>query len=205
MASVPYAITTTAKVKSYLALTSTDAARDAVIDTMVSAVTDFIENYCGRKFISTNYVEIKDTTAAKTIFMSNRPVITLTSVEYRAGVPSNPTWFTYSADAYLSYLKPGFIRFFGGMVAFPQAFRLTYTAGYLIDFTNELNPALHTLPFDLTQLATELVAKKFNLRFAQGIKSESTEGQSITYAAPGELSDDHKQMLNSYKLNRITP
>jgi len=204
MASVAYAITTTAKVKALLNLTSTDAARDAVIDTMVSAVTDFIEGYCGgRRFMATDYVEVKDTTASKMIFMTQRPVRTLTSVELRSGTPSSPTWTTYSADAYLKYLAAGYIRFFGTMWPFPQAFRMTYNAGYLIDFAHETDPALHTLPFDLTQVATEIVARKFNTRFSAGIKSESTEGQSITYASSTDLADDHKTVLGRYLQTRI--
>ena len=207
MATVNYALTTAEKVKGYLNLTGIDVARDMVIDNLVNAVSDFIESYCGgRRFLATDYVEVKDTTQSRMIFMSQRPVNTVTVLEYRSGVPSSPTWTTYSADAYLKYLKAGYIRFFGMMSAFPQAFRITYNAGYLIDWTAETDATKHTLPFDLTQVATEIVAKQFNTRFAQGIVSESTEGQSVTYATKREsLSDYHSEILDKYKMNRIIP
>lgn len=204
MASVAYAITTTAKVKALLGLTTVDAARDALLDTMVSGITDMIERYCGgRRFKATDYVEIRDTASSKTLTTLQYPVNTLTLLEYRSGVPSNITWTTYSPDAYLVKLKAGVIQFFSKFTPFPQAFRITYNAGYLIDWAFETDPTKHTLPADLTMVATEMVAKRYTTRLAQGIKSESTEGQSITYAAPGEIANDHRSTLDAYRANRI--
>lgn len=198
MASVTYAITTTAKVKALLNLTSTDAARDALIDTLVSAVTDFIEGFCGgRRFKSTDYVETYDTNNSDKVFLKQRPATAITTVEYRAGVPSNPTWMTYNADGYLKYLTEGYVKFFARFIPVPQAIRVTYTAGYLIDFTNELS-ATHTLPFDLTQVATELAATMFNRRYAGGIDREATEGQLIIWSSL--LTDVQKSILKKYTL-----
>lgn len=203
MATVDYALTTRQKVKDFLDLQ--DDSKNAIIDMLINGVTSFIENYTGgRRFASTSYVEVKDTYYSSQLFFNQRPVITLTAVEYRSGVPSTPIWNTYNANGYLPYLAAGFIRFFTRFRPTPQAFRLTYTAGYLIDFGNELDPTMHTLPFDLTQVATEIVAKTYNLRLSQGIYQESTEGQSITYESDRyELNDDHKIILNGYKLNRV--
>lgn len=207
MATVDYALTTKEKVKAYLNITSLDVARDGVIDNLINAASDFIESYCGgRRFLATDYVEVKDTTASRVIFMSQRPVISVASLKYRSGMPSNPTWTTYSPDAYLAYLKAGYIRFFGMMSPFPQAFQISYNAGYLIDWADENDRSLHSLPYDLSQVATEIVAKQFNTRFAQGIVSESTEGQSVTYATKRDsLSDYHSEILDKYKMNRIMP
>lgn len=205
MAVVTYALTTRQKVKDFLNIKTNDS--DPIIDALINSLTAFVENYCGgRRFASTSYVEIKDTYASSNLYFNQKPVITLTAVEYRAGVPSSPTWTTYSANGYLSYLPQGFLRFYTRFRPMAQAFRLTYTAGYLIDWANETDPTKHTLPFDLSQVCTEITAKTFNTRFAQGISSESTEGQSITYETDRyELNDTHKATLNMYKLNRVAP
>lgn len=199
MASVAYAITSTTLVKQLLNLTSTDAARDALIDNLVSEVTDFIEGFCGgRRFKATDYVEVYDTNNSDKIFLNQRPVNSITSVEYRTGLPSSPTWMTWSADSYLKYLGPGYIKFFTRFSPFAQAFRVTYNAGYTInlaDFTQG------TLPADLIGAATELCAQMFQQRFTGGIKNESTEGQSVTYEKV--MSDNIKNVLNKYKTTRI--
>ena len=205
MAIVAYALTTRQKVKDYLNIQ--DTTSDAMIDTLINGATAFIENYCGgRRFMATDYVEVKDTYNSDKIFLNHKPMNSVTLVEYRGGVPSAPTWFAYSANNYLVYLKQGFLQFFTRFKALAQALRVTYNAGYLISWDNELDATQHTLPFDLTQVCTELVTKTLNTRFSQGIYTESTEGQSLTYESDRyQLNDNHKVVLNAYKLNRIAP
>lgn len=205
MAVVDYALTTRQKVKDFLNITDTNS--DPIIDALINSVSKFIETYCGgRRFLATNYVEVKDTHYSSNLFFNQRPVISVSAVEYRTGVPATPTWMTYNANGYLTYLGEGFIRFFTRFRPTPQAFRLSYRAGYLIDWANETNSTLHTLPMDLSQAATEIVAKTINTRYAQGISQESTEGQSITYEkGRNELTATQKQVLDSYKIYRAAP
>ena len=202
---VSYALTTRQKVKDLLGITDNNS--DALIDTLINGATAFIENYCGgRRFAATDYVEIKDTYYSDKLYFNQKPVNSVSAVEYRAGVPSSPTWITYSNNGYLLYLKQGFIRFFTRFQPTPQAMRLTYNAGYLIKWDNETDATQHTLPFDLTQVCTELVSKTLNTRFSQGIYQESTEGQSVTYESDRYvLNDNHKVVLNQYKINRSAP
>lgn len=205
MAIIAGALTTRQKVKDMLNIT--DNLSDSLIDSYINSMTAFIQSYCGgRIFASASYVEIKDTYNSDKLFMNQKPVTTLTVVEYRSGIPSAPVWVTYDANSYLGYLPQGYVRFFTRFKPMPQAFRLTYTAGYLIDWDAETNPSLHTLPSDLTNVATELIGKKMNTRLSQGIYQESTEGQSVTYESDRYvLNDDHKVILNQYKLNRVAP
>lgn len=51
------------------------------------------------------------------------------------------------------------------------------------------NVPLHTLPFDLTMVATEIVARKYQFRQSQGMKSMSVEGESVTFAEDGATTD----------------
>jgi len=79
-------------------------------------------------------------------------------------------------------------------------FRVKYTAGYLVDFANVGTPT-HTLPSDITDLATQLVAslyEKSGSNVANPINTnsnvvvgESVEGQSIQYATSKANSNDN--------------
>lgn len=204
---LPYALVSLDKVNAMLGLTTgADTTRDQLLADIIASVTDYIEGYCGgRRFLSTSYTETIDARKGNYIFMTHRPVTAVSSVKYRTGLPSTPTWVTYYVDGYLTYLGAGMIRFFSNFIPFPQAFQVAYTAGYLIDWTNFNDPTKHTLPRDLTQVAAELVIGRYNTRLSAGIYQESTEGQSVTYESDKYmLNNDHKAVLNKYKINRVS-
>lgn len=202
MATVAHALTTKEKVKTYLGISGTE--KDAVIDQLIGGVTAFIEGYCGgRRFKSTSYVEIKDG-GKSTLFLDQHPVTALTAVEYKSGTVSDPVWNTYDENSYEQYLAEGYLKFYGKLPDAPRSMRVTYTAGYLIDFTNEFT-GTHTLPFDLTMVATELAAKAVNNGPSDGIISQSTEGQTVQFdsATIGSLSRTHRNILDKYKTYRM--
>lgn len=193
-------LTTVAKVKEYLGIT--DSGSDAILATLVSGVSQYISSYCGgRNFGSRSYVETYDTyTGRRKIFLRQIPVTAVSSVKYRSGTPSAPVWNTYNADSYLTYLKPGYIQFFGPLPSVPQGLQVTYTAGYLIDFNNYDDQNLHTLPKDLTIAANEMIGNMMNTRKAGGISSETTEGQTIQYDMKRAMTESVKNTLDSYKM-----
>jgi uncharacterized phiE125 gp8 family phage protein len=201
MAVVSHALTTRTKVKSYLGIT--DSSSDTIIDELINYSTDFIEGLCGRRFLSTTYTnEVYDAKGTSRVFLKNYPITTLSAVEYRAGTPSTPNWVAYQVDNYLLYGKEGFIRFYSQLPFIQQGLRFTYTAGYLIDFTNEGNTTLHTLPFDIAMVATELVAKMHDNKKSQGVTSMTTEGQSVTFASAADfITPAHKSIIGSYSVH----
>lgn len=205
MSVVNYALTTRTKVKTYLGETS--SSYDTVIDEIINYVTDYIEGMCGRRFLSTVYTnEVYDTKLTQRIFLKNYPVTTLSTVEYRSGAGASPTWTTYDTNGYLLYGKEGYVYFYGKLPAIKQGMRFTYTAGFLIDFTNEGNSTLHTLPYDITLVATEIVARVFANRKSQGVNSMATEGQSVTFNSSdvgANLSSSHKTIIGSYTAHRF--
>lgn len=203
MPTVPTnALTTRTKVKSYMGIT--DTSSDTIIDELITYVSAFIGSYCGgRNFLSSSYVEIYDTYRGRhKIFLKQIPVTAISAVEYRSGTPSAPVWVTYGVDGYLSYLSAGYIRFYGALPEIAQGMRISYTAGYLIDWANE-NTSTHTLPEDLTMAANEMIATVLNTRKSGGITNETTEGQSITYDFKRAMSDNVKNTLSLYQINRI--
>ena len=196
-------LTTTAKVKAYMGIT--DASSDTLIDGLILQVGSFISDYCGgRIFDRQDYVETYDTYNGRhKIFLKQIPVTAVSAVKYRAGTPSSPVWNTYNADSYLPYLNAGYIHFYGALPTVAQGLQVSYTAGFLIDFTHETDPLLHTLPQSLTMAANEMIANILNTRRAAGITSETTEGQTIQYDMQRAMTSNVKNALHSYKMFRI--
>lgn len=197
MATVAHALTTKEKVKDLLNISVT--THDHVLDSLINGVTDWIESKCGdRRFARTTHsAKIYDSKGTDKLFLPHYPIASITSLEYRQGTWSSPTWQTYNANSYMLYGDAGYIHFSSKINKAPQYFRITYVAGYLIDFSDELNTSVHTLPFDLTQTATEMVSRAFDRRYSQGKKSESVEGQSVNWMT--ELEPSHQAVLTRYR------
>lgn len=204
-----YDITTKEKVKSLLGITGT--TNDALLTMLIRQVTAMVAGEIGLRLKDTEYTEeLYDggeygEVPRNYIVLRSYPVTDFSAIEYKGGTETVPVWTTIDPNYYTRNDKYGTLYSHGGFIRGFQNIRVTYQAGYLIDFGNEGDAVLHTLPFDITMVATELVAKKFQLRNAQGIANESTEGQSITYArgVEGTLSDEQKNILARYTRNII--
>lgn len=202
MATIAHALTTKEKVKTQLGITGSDS--DAQIESLIGYITDFIEGSCGgRRFKRTTYSnEQYDTDDCKRdLFLKQMPVSSVTSVEYRTGTVTNSSWITYNADNYIPYLAEGYIHFFASLGKTHLGLRVTYVAGYLIDFANETNASLHTLPQDISGLATDLVCLMIQKKGTEGIQSQTTEGQSVTFTDPEKVMNSiHKSIIQKYTI-----
>lgn len=203
----PFALTTLAKVKLILGISGT--AQDSLLEELINYSTSFIEAVCGgRRFKETSYTELYDAPNGDKLFLNQYPVTELTSLEYRNSDISSPTYTAFNANDFVKYFAEGFIKFYANYGAHlrggEQLIRVVYKAGYKIDFANEFT-ATHTLPTDLTMLCNELVGMMFNQRNSAGLKSETTEGQSVTYALTAEqLSTTQNAIIDKYKKHRMT-
>lgn len=128
-----YALTTKARVKTRLGLTSTGF--DDLLDTLILAVTDRMERMANRRFMLSTWTnELYDgvdpyDTRRTTLILKNAPVANIASIEYKSGFNSNPTWTPYTVDDYDTDLDAGILYF----VRLPDGrrnIRVTYTAGY---------------------------------------------------------------------------
>lgn len=202
---VPNALTTRSKVKSRLGKPTSDTSDDVLIDDCINQVTGFLEAVCNRKFLNQPYTkELHDTDGGVYIFLKNLPVTVVTAVYIRGGTISNPVWTAIDPSGYFAdYLEEAMVRFVGHL---PKNGRhliaVDYTAGFLIDFTDEFNTAAHNLPFEITGLATDLVVKNINLRAAQGFKTEQVEGQKQEYDF--NLTEAQNAVINKYSKVRLT-
>ncbi len=180
-------LTTLQRVKDLLNVTIAD--HDAVLTRFVNAATDYIENTCRQNFKQNSYVEKYSIWGGNMQFMqlNNLHVTALTKLEIRGGLPSTPNWITINPDFYelvengdsgLIRLYPGFSSFLYSGVNSLQA---SYTAGYLIDFTNFGNKVLHNLPADLSGLCERIVMRWWKRRESGGKQSESLNGSNINW------------------------
>lgn len=198
---INYALTTNARVKARIEITV--STLDTVIDTMIASVTDFIEQQCGgRRFKETTYTsEVYDgsivgvnPTPLPFLILKNAPIVSISAFEYRNGTRTNPTWIAFQADNYEPMNSRGIIK--ADLPAGYQNIRVSYVAGYKIDFANDYS-ATHTLPFELSDLAERLVIKRIKRRESEGKSQETLRDSTIAWGA--FLDAEDKDILTRYR------
>lgn len=203
MAAVNYALTSESRVKARLGITV--AGFDTLIKRLMYAVTDFIEKEVGgRRFKETSYTQqvydgsrINDEdNVVDFLVLKNSPVSTISIFEYRTGSRSLPAWVAFLTDDYEPRLSEGILRVWGGVPRGTQNIRISYTAGYKIDFANEFDDALHTLPYELSDLCERLVVKRFKKREKEGVSRENFSETSLDWKEL--LEDQDKATLAQY-------
>ena len=125
----PSAVLTTAEAKSHLRVDiSTD---DTLIDSMISAATDYCELYTGRSFVTRTYRA--DLSAfADVIELPMRPIISITSIKYYD--TNSPSVLTTLASSTYNVVNNVIYRTFGA--SWPSRYprmdsvQITFTAGY---------------------------------------------------------------------------
>ena len=196
---ITYALTTKERVKDRINLTNPDL--DTLLDRLIAGVTDYIENYCGRRFLRTTYTNEVITIrhpGQKMLTTQNIPIVSVSSLQYRTGLKSNPNYTDFNTDDWeiMNDGEEGLIQVYG-LFRQINAVRISYVAGYLIDFKNAGDSTLHTLPFDLSDLAERLVIKRFKRREQEGRVSEAFDGATVAWES--FLTEDDKMTLGSYE------
>lgn len=203
MAQVAHALTSEARVKARLGIEA--AGFDTLLKRLIYAATDFIEKECGgRRFKETTYTqELYDGSALNDegtskgfLVLKNAPVASIAAFEYRSGSRSNPSWVAFATDDYEPRLQEGILRVWGGIPSGYGNVRVTYTAGFKIKFDSEFDDALHTLPYELSDLCERLVVKRFKKREKEGVSQESFGETSISWKEL--LEDQDKATIMQY-------
>lgn len=181
-----YALTSLPRVKDRFVIEGD--GHDIVLTRLINGVTDFIESQCGgRRFLETTYTNEVYTiynANQKYIPLKNSPVGTVTAVQYRSGLKSNPNWTSFNVDDWeLSEDGTSGLVRVHGILRGINLMRVSYVAGYKIDWgsAGDVSAATHTLPADLSDLAERLVNKAFTRRNKEGIASEAFNGGSVSY------------------------
>lgn len=138
--------------------------------------------------------------ATATATGSSAKVSGLIRIQYRAGLPSTPTWTSYTVDQYelTEDGKTAIVRLYGNIGnggSQSNTLRATYIAGYLIDWEN-VGTATHTLPGDLTLCAENLVVRAFKRREVAGKTNEGLAGASVAWNK--DIDPDDQATIDQY-------
>lgn len=181
MATTAYALTSLQRVKDRLGLTS--AGFDSLLERLINASTDLIESYCDRRFKEATYANelyLIEADGARMVMLKQAPVTALTSLQYRAGVPTIPSWTDFLPVEFelVGDGTSGLIRIYGGVPRGTNNIQASYTAGYKIDFAHDTDLTKHNLPFDLSDLCERIAIKAFKKRESVG-KSREQAGEAM--------------------------
>ena len=195
-----------------------DVTLDPVIMRMINAASDFIQAACnGRRFLRqtyTNEVYSASNTKQKYLILRQCPVYSLTSFQYRAGPPSAPNWTSFITDQFeminpqtdiagVTYWPSGIIRIYGYIpMLYNNMTRVTYTAGYLIDFDNAGDVTKHTLPADLSRLCDNLVVRWLKRRDFAGMNAKTLDASTINWR--DKMDQDDQDIIGQYRVVSTT-
>ena len=143
--------------------------------------------------------------------LSRADGIHVTSFQWRAGTPSNPSWTDFIPDQY-ELINPrtdpisgqiwypsGMIRVYGVLPRmYSNMIRASYVGGYPVNWANPEDHNTHWLPGDITSVCENLVVRRFKRRGLAGQSSQSLEGSTIT-GWRNVLDAEDEDVLGQYR------
>lgn len=198
-----YALTTVARLKAFIGVDV--STYDSVLETIIDAVTDYIENECGRRFKLTAYTkEMLDSQGKKSIVLPQWPVsstATFTLSERDSGTYGNDEFSDITSDKYRVDYDSGIINLNYSFYKGFQNYKLLYSAGY--DFENVTAP-LKTLSSvglsDLELTVWKLAGRAYNERKSGGnISRMKLYNYDVTFSKEAYSDDEIKEILTKYK------
>jgi hypothetical protein len=197
-----------------LVITDQSVAFDTVLTRMINYATDYIHSVCGvTSFVQQTYLNDTysiDNGRQDTLILRNTPVFSISSFQYRAGTPSNPSWTAFTTDQYelinprtdpisgLVWYPSGMLRVYGVLpTVSSNTVRATYVAGYPVNWANAEDRSTHMLPGDLTSVCENLVVRRFKRRSMGGQSSHALEGATTSWR--NDLDAEDKDVLAQYK------
>lgn len=192
------ALTSTTRVKDRLKISA--STFDTLLTNLIVAVTERLETMCGRSFTNATYTnELHDGSdfygSVRSILISqNAPISTLTSIEYKAGTNTTPSWTTFDSDTYDVDYDAGLIYFDNPLPQGKRNIRITYDAGW--DGFSASISSLWTLnvtptgtvngsnaSFTLPEEADEVIIYADGVRLAAANVTHTAGSDSVTIAA----------------------
>ena len=195
-----YALTTVARLKTFIGVTSTDY--DTLLESIINSVSDFVENYCGRRFKKTTYTqEYYDGNDAETLNLEQYPVISTETftLERRDSTLNEDDWSTVDTENYYIKYEEGIISYIKGLkfAKYPKHYRVTYAAGY--DFDNATSYLSTVGAGDLEMIVWKLCNSVYSQRKGDpSVESERLLNYSVKYSKKVFEDDEIKAILDKY-------
>jgi hypothetical protein len=206
-----------ADLKEFLGIPTANTTNDDLLQMLLTAESDYIQQWCNRRLVSQSFTERRDGSGSDTLFFRQYPATAVTSVQvYDVNIPFAPNfnspvsvtgqgfWGQAGYPAGYFYTNRKLMARYGSWPAGTGNVALTYTAGFVLG-TN--------MPLALTQAALELAA----FRYKQKDKlltggGQSIDGQSVQFggtgrtglggATMGEMPDYVRSLIQRYR--RVT-
>jgi len=200
MALLDYALTTLARVKTFLGISGT--SNDELLTSLINSCTDFIENYCDRRFKQKAYTnELYNGNGTNKLLLKNYPVDESSTfkLEERSSDLNEDDWNEIDTEYYFVHYDSGIVeRVRGIFYKYPKHYRITYTAGY--DYDNSSTFLEDAGAGDLEYACWKLVSKVYNQRKQAGnIQSERLGDYSVTFKKEVMADPEIKSILDKYK------
>jgi len=201
MALKAYALTTVDRVKSFAGLTGLTAAQDTTLENIINALTEYVENYTGRRFQKTTYTEEEHNgTDTDVMLLDNYPVDGSVTVQSRSGESS---WDSLDTSSYDVVTETGTVYRIGGdFVRGRLAYRATYDAGF--DFDNAATFLSDTEAGDVEYVAWKMASEAWiDRKGGRPVDSERLGDYAVSFGKSlFELDSDGshlKSILDRYK------
>ena len=188
-------------------------AFDGVLVRLINWATNYIQNECGRCFVQQTYTNdtySADIPSQRYLLLRNTPVFSISSFQWRAGTPSNPAWTDFITDQYelvdprtdpisgTVFYPSGEIRVYGVLPRiYNNMMRVTYVAGYPVNWNNPEDHNTHWLPGDITNVCENLVVRRFKRRQLAGQSSERIG--DATQSWRNTLDQEDLNVLGQYR------
>lgn len=176
-------LTSLDNIKRYLRISSEVTSDDALLNSLNSSYSKYVQSIINRNILSATYTENFNGFGGNMYFPPNYPITAVSSLTIDgANIPLS----TNGSAGYL--FTHSFIGLKGGYVFTPGIVNvtLTYTAGY------------EQTPEDLEQAVIELIGLRYREMERIGLKSKVLAGEQVNYMVDA-LPDSVKLLLKNYK------
>ena len=171
-------------VKAWLGVSG--AGSDAMISSLISAVSAFVPNYLGRQLLTASYAETYRGDGQRSMVLRNFPITAVASVAFAGQTitaAADPVALTSGIlfdDRALTLVGCRF------PIGLPVV--VSYTAGYA------------ATPADIGQAAVELVGEAFRRRDRIGLSSKTLGGQEVIAFSLKDMNDTARALLAPYQV-----
>ena len=168
---------TVEQLKTYLGVSGT--SEDSLLELLKNSAENIVTNYIGRNLLADDYEELINGNAQKEIILENYPLNTAVVYYYN----SDEQWEEIESSM---IKKSGRILLYSPMIRGYNNYKVVYNAGYT------------ETPADIVMATIKIASRYYNTRTSDGVKSESVNGDSISYDI-SEIPYDVMVILNSYR------
>ena len=193
-----YSLTTLARVEAFADISDLTPAQEDTLTNLINAVTEYIENYTGRRFQLTSYTEDYDGSGTDTMVLNNYPISGDVTVQSRL---SSDTWGAVDNTTVFTDDESGIV--YTTFVRGRKNYRIAYSAGY--DFDNSATFLSDTEAGDVEYVAWKLVAEAWDSRDSgKPVESERLGDYAVSFGKSlfeltGEDGGILKSILDQYK------